>query len=359
MQFSAARVLDNPSKMITAADEIECVLHILIYYAVRFLHHNVPDKFVGLFLQNYFDASSGMTSTGQLNAPVLKREAMKSGAIMLETYDVFDRLRFKWVDNEPQGQARDANTATDVEPPPPDYDHPLNDLIDTLLSWFRGLYAVNYLDRPSPATDASSAGGPSLPPHRRGKPAVADDSDSESEPETKLLPRLQKRSTDPNRPSPEQEKELRALAENLNGHTHVVALFREACRQSFPSDKGKDKRPERGYVPCSPETPEFSEISGFSDFGPESEYQLDEGSAALSDAPASNAFAELAINAEDSDGEPDEGRAPPAAPEAEEDELEYYDGPREPSPCPARPKRGREDDVVPGDLETSGKRSRC
>ena len=345
--------------MITAADEIECVLHVLIYYAVRFLHHNVPDRSVGQFLNNYFDVSSGRTQAGELTAPELKRRSMEAGRIPLDFCGVRTSLQFMWVNNEPQDQAEDAHTAAGVGTPPPDYSHPLNDLIDTLLSWFRGLYAVDYLDRPSPATDASSAGGPSLPSQRRGKPAVADDSDSESEPEMELLPRLQKRSTDPNRPSPEQEKELRALAENLNGHARVVALFREACRQSFPSDKGKDKRPERGYVPCSPETPEFSEISGFSDFGPESEYQLDEGSAALSDAPASNPSAELAINAEDSDGEPEEGRAPPAAPEAEEDGLEYYDGPREPSPCPPRPKRGREDDVVPSDLETSGKRSRC
>ena len=83
-QFSAARVLDNPSKRITAADELECFFHVLLYYAVRFLRHNVPDKFVGLFLHNYFDASSGMTSMGQLNAPVFKRVAMKSGTIMLE-----------------------------------------------------------------------------------------------------------------------------------------------------------------------------------------------------------------------------------------------------------------------------------
>ncbi|KAI1785195.1 hypothetical protein LXA43DRAFT_149942 [Ganoderma leucocontextum] len=344
LQFSAARVLDQPWKTITAADEIECVFHVLIYYAVRFLQHNLPDKFVGLFLKNYFDASSGMTQTGELTAPVLKREAMKTGAITLETYGVKGRLRFIWVDEEPQGGGQDAEAAARAVTPPLDYDHPLNELIDTLLSWFSALYAIDLLDN---TTDASpGSGSPSSRARRgRGKPALPDDSDSDAE----SLPIPQRAA----RPSREQVDKLRALAAKLEGHSHVVSLFHDFCRQSFPSDKGEDKRPEKGYTPCSPETPQFSELSGFTDFGAESDDRLEYAGVAAPDAPAPNAFAELGP---DADGEQDERRAPATvASDAREDELEYDDGPRTPSPCPSRAKRGREDDAAPG---TFGKRSR-
>ncbi|PIL33441.1 hypothetical protein GSI_04063 [Ganoderma sinense ZZ0214-1] len=362
LQFSAARVLDNPSKMITATDEIECFFHVLIYYAVRFLHHNIPDESVGLFLQNYFDASAGMTSAGELNAPALKREAMLLGSIRLHSYGVFDRLQFKWVDNPPQGTAQGANPATRA----PTYSHPLNKVVETLLSWFCGVYAVDFLDRPAAVIDAPSEGGSSPSPYH-GQPAVADDSasdsESESEFEMEFPPALSPNDTiDPDRPSPEQEKMLRAMAAKLNGHAHVVALFRKSVRLSFPRDKTKDKRPEKGYEPHSPESPQFSEISDTSDVGLEPKgrlYQPQEGGAAPSDGPAPpENFAELAIN-QDSDGERGERLALPVLPTLGPDDIEYYDGcSRSPSPCPIRPKRGRQSDVAPSDLGTSGKRSR-
>ena len=362
LQFSAARVLDNPEKLITAADEIECVFHALIYYAVRFLHHNLPDKSVGVFLNNYFDASSGVTSTGQLTVPVVKREAMKTGVIALETYGVFERMRFAWVDDEPQAEGQGADAGPDGATPPPDYNHPLNELLDTLLSWFRALYTVDFLDREKSATNASSGSGP--PPRRgRGKPAI-DISDLEADPHPHLA-----RATAPSlRPSYEQEEELRILAKKLDGHAHVVALFRDCCVQSFPSYKGKDKRPEKGYAPCSPDTPQFSELSGFTDFGVESEDEAEDRGLAVPDAPAPSAFVELAA----ADGGRNAHRATSVVPGACEDEPDDDDRSRSPSPCPARPKRAatrpkrdREDDrdvgretedgAAPG---TFGKRSR-
>ncbi|PIL33433.1 hypothetical protein GSI_04055 [Ganoderma sinense ZZ0214-1] len=352
-QFSAARVLDNPSKMITATDEIECFFHVLIYYAVRFLHHNIPDNLVGLFVENYFYVASGMTLAGELNAPFFKRQAMTYGSIMLESYGVVDRLRFMWVDDDcdPQSVAQGASTVSRaLAPTPPDYRHPLNDLVNILLSWFHAVYAVDFLDRPAAIFRASSESGACPPRHRGGKPAVAADSDSEPERKLRYFSPSSP-CTDPNRPSPEQEKKLRALAAKLNGHKHVVRLFRDICHEYFPSDKTEDKRPEKGYAPCSLETPQLSEISGFSDFGLESE-DPEGGGAAQSDGP------EPTPNA-DSDGKSDRGHGTlPVVLMPAQDNDGYYDGPRSPPPCPSRPKRVREDDVAPSDLGTSEKRNR-
>ena len=86
--------------------------------------------------------------------------------------------------------------------------------------------------------------------------------------------------------------------------------------------------------------------------------QLEDTDALLPDGPAPNAFAELL--AATADREQEQPQAPAAEPEAAEGvELDGYDGPRTPSPCPSRPKRGREDDVAPNVLGASEKRSRC
>nr|VWO95307.1 Uncharacterized protein [Ganoderma boninense] len=351
-------------------DEIECFFHVLIYYAVRFLHHNIPDELVGLFIENYFYVSSGTTATGELNAPFYKRQAMDFGRIMLESYGVFDHLRFMWVDDEPQGEAQGADPpASSLTPPPPDYDsHPLNDLVETLLSWFHAVYTINFLDGQAAIINASLWGGASPPPGlRRGKPAVAEDSDSEPEREPRSrLPRDS--SPDPTRPSPEKEKELRALAAHLDGHTHVVALFRDICHELFPSDKTKDKRPEKGSKSCSPQPSQSFVVSESSEVRLESKDWLDEleGAGARAprfDGPAPSVnFASLAMNSDlDSDGEPSRRRAPPAAAVPAEDKLEHDNAPHHsPSPgCTNRPKRVREDGVAPsGLLGTFGKRTR-
>ena len=338
----------------------------LIYYAVRFLKHNLPDESVGLFLNNYFDASSGLTQKGELTSPELKRRSMEVGRIPLSGFGIHDNLRFMWVDHAEQQNehtAQSADPEADALTTPADFAHPLNQLIEILLSWFSALYTLEALKKPpSDSTTSSGSGAPSqthknsmvIPLSRSRRNA----SSSRAEVGAK-----------PKQLSPAQLEELQQLAAKLDDQSNVLALIEEIAIQPFPTlDKGKDKRPEKGYAPCSPETPQFSELSGFTDFGVESEDEAEDGGLAVPDAPAPSAFAELAA----ADGGRSAHRAASAVPGASGGEVEHGDSSRSPSPCPARPKRtatrpkrDREDDrdagretedgAAPG---TFGKRSR-
>ncbi len=310
----------------------------LIYYAVRFLKHNLPDKLVGMFLHNYFDASSGLTQNDELTAPALKRQSMTTGIISLNEFGIHDALRFMWVGDEPQDEnaPQDPRTMT----PQPDYNHPLNELINTLLSWFSALYTLENLPEPSSGSARSHA--------RSGGKFIT----------VGQGPRTSNASVvnawQPNQLSPEKLAKLKLLAARLDNQLNVLALIEKISPQPFPEmDKGRDKRPEKGYAPCSPETPQFSEVSGFTDSDAESGEQLDDGGAEVPDGPGPNAFAPLAA---DADGERRGRRAATVVSVTGEDHLEYGDRPRTPSPtCLSRPKRGREDDAAPA---TFAKRSR-
>lgn len=348
LQFSAARVLDDPSKPIVVADELECFFHVLIYYAVRFLHHNLPDQFVGLFLNNYFDASSGHTQNGHLTAPALKRASMKVGNISLDEFGVKDTLRFMWVDDaQPQDNAlRNAGSNARAVTTRTDLEHPLNQLIETLLSWFSALYTLEAPKKPSSGPATSSGSALSQAPRNSRVIAVNRSARNASRVEVNAKPKQL---------SPAQLEELKQLAVKLDDQLNVLALIETISVQPFPTlDKGKDKRPEKGYSPCSPETPQFSEVSGFTDSTTESDAeQAEDGDAVVPDGPAPAAFAELAARANDKRAT---RRAATAESAANKDDHEHCESPpRTPSPRPSRPKRGREDDVKP---EAMGKRSR-
>ena len=244
------RILDDPSKAVCVTDEMECFFHVLIYYAVRFLHHNLPDRSVDQFLNNYFDISSGHTQAGELTAPELKRRAIDIGRIPLDFCGIRTSLQFMWVNVSPK--APNAHKSS-LPAPPPNYNHPLNDLVSTLLSWFSALYALERLNRavlPDPSQDCLD-----------GEVAFRFDDDEE-----KSAPSI----CPPKPPPLEELAKLQALAANLN-HASVLKLFKQACGKAYPSDKGDDKRPEKGYTLCSPETPQFSDVSSFSEFHAESD----------------------------------------------------------------------------------------
>ncbi|PIL33434.1 hypothetical protein GSI_04056 [Ganoderma sinense ZZ0214-1] len=337
LQFSAARVLDDPSKPIVVADELECFFHVLIYYSVRFLRHNLPDKSVGIFLNNYFDASSGQTQNGELTAPALKRRSMEIGRINLKEFGVADALQFMWVDDEPAQVAHPTSSTVTQDP---DFAHPLNKLVGTLLSWFSALYTLENLGKPSSSSTPSQPrkGGKLIVLGKKGRTgATAPAVDEE-----------------PTQPSPEELAKLTRRAEKLDNQMNVLALIEEIAAQPFPQkDKGRDKRPEKGYSPCSPETPQFSEVSDFPDPEAESDEEVADGSTAVPNAPAPAAFAKLAARIDDGDAV--RRAAMVTSMIAEDVEFDDGPGPRTPSPCPSRPKRGREDDTKP---ETLGKRSR-
>ncbi|TBU38879.1 hypothetical protein BD309DRAFT_929911 [Dichomitus squalens] len=55
--FLSANLINNPSKPVVIADELESLLHVLIYYAIRYLHSSItPDDEVAKFLDATYDS---------------------------------------------------------------------------------------------------------------------------------------------------------------------------------------------------------------------------------------------------------------------------------------------------------------
>ena len=84
-QFMSAHALNSNTRRIVLPDELESIFHVLLYVAVRFLPHNLPDQDVGQFLYDYFDAYSPYS--GGVRCGPAKQDAMCSGEVSLVTYN--------------------------------------------------------------------------------------------------------------------------------------------------------------------------------------------------------------------------------------------------------------------------------
>ncbi|KAM5542950.1 hypothetical protein V8D89_003334 [Ganoderma adspersum] len=232
-RFSSVHFLDGLETNCVAS-EIESFFHVIIYCAVRFLKHNIPEDFVGSFLHRYFDLAAGCTQTGELTAPALKRDSMLFGRISLLGFGSRDYLRFMWVDKE---ASQSGDTAT---PPPPDYDHPLNELIDGLLSWFSARYTLDNLSVRVSAHAPSSTRPPT------GGRIIRLGRSSRRQGSSQI--QIESSDSDHRQPSHEYMERLRHHAANLDNHSHVLRLIERVALQPFPLfDKGDDKQPVCEY----------------------------------------------------------------------------------------------------------------
>ncbi|KAI0669726.1 hypothetical protein C8Q78DRAFT_1041765 [Trametes maxima] len=133
-QFMSANALDDHSKVIDVPDELESFFHVLIYLAVRFLPHNLTHSSVPQFLRDYFDDYTPHAQGFRCGRT--KAGAMEHGRISLSAYNekkenqpVEKYLHFTW----PIGP-------DDPAPPRP---YPLDDIVTTLLSWFKAYYTYH------------------------------------------------------------------------------------------------------------------------------------------------------------------------------------------------------------------------
>lgn len=220
----SVNALNHPDKEITVEDELESILHVIIHIATRFVHSNLRAELTGRFLHDYFD-DFRENSDGDLTCGAFKLSVIESGTITISSFNRADtdaELRFLW----PNGQKTS---------------HPLNRIINELLSWFKALYAHQKLD----ATSSSS-----LPEADSTKPffttsiysgiaATLDDvfgsvksSDLEVLPSTQL-------------PEDEANKRLR---EKLATHDAFIRLLVIETHKTWPEeDRVADKRPKAGY----------------------------------------------------------------------------------------------------------------
>ncbi|PIL33435.1 hypothetical protein GSI_04057 [Ganoderma sinense ZZ0214-1] len=310
-QYMSAHALNDPYRKIVVQDELEAFFHVLLYYAIRFLPHNLAENSVGKFLHDYFDAYTP-GPLGHYTCGRAKIDAMEHGVISLRTYHGGEdaknvALRFRFPTAEEIQQLSSQNNKAAATPPPSprcapsspaprsspcpagashpqepspsppssplfgsdltplpsedtmpptedktkEKDHPLNEIIQKLLSWFSAYYALDGdVTSAASSTDVKTfvpfqstrlqrvmmrrqdaKRGRSRPADNNSKQLLADDVATQPAVNAKDIARLKE------------------LAENLASHTAVIELFEEAFKNEWPEiDKGADKKPKDGYV---------------------------------------------------------------------------------------------------------------
>ncbi len=253
-QFMSALVQNDPTRVVVIADELESILHVLIFFSIRFLPHNLKDSDVPQFLHDYFDDFS--PNSRGARSGMVKRNAVKHGKIELDSYSGDPTgtggtiLKFIWPSEE--------TLATGETSFPLDFSHPLNDFLVTLLSWFQAHYAVNDSLHNAPTSDPN-------PNVRRAKARVPrlDDDDLKHRP----------RRNDVSQPSPAESSSLQQtpfdertmqLAAKLHTHDDILDLFVQTLQRDWPdADKVPDKQPKDGLyknkdlAPSEWEPPEY------------------------------------------------------------------------------------------------------
>ncbi|KAI0631772.1 hypothetical protein C8Q77DRAFT_1128759 [Trametes polyzona] len=117
-QFMSVAVLTDHGKPVETTDELESFFHVLLYYAIRYLPSNCSN--VGRFIENFFD-SYHCSDAGQYSCGSRKRDVM-TGQTKLTT----DEVRLNTDEVIPVILKFDSSA--------------LNDIIDTVLTWFNAHY---------------------------------------------------------------------------------------------------------------------------------------------------------------------------------------------------------------------------
>ena len=118
----SAHALNDPYRKIVVQDELEAFFHVLLYYAIRFLPHNLAENSVGKFLHDYFDAYTP-GPLGHYTCGRAKIDAMEHGVISLRTYHGGEdaknvALRFRFPTAEEIRQLSSQNEKAAATPPP-------------------------------------------------------------------------------------------------------------------------------------------------------------------------------------------------------------------------------------------------
>ncbi|KAI0776300.1 hypothetical protein BD413DRAFT_610967 [Trametes elegans] len=257
-QFMSVAALDDHQKEITVADELESFFHVLLYQAVRLLHHNLCDASVPQFLHDYYDSFHPGPAGEALCGPI-KSQVISDGVISLKRYQPLPhrnrehRLRFAW-----RSYPQSGDTA---QPVVVDRSHPLNQILDTLLSWFSAHYRLSLgletTKEPDSQLDASHE---PVTPARRDMLAIFDAAwgphkppRDDDIPSTDIVPN-QSRGDQRAEDAAERAK-LEARAKNLESHEPMVNLLRQALdsTQTWPNadryDEEKDRKPPKGWKP--------------------------------------------------------------------------------------------------------------
>ncbi|KAI0776256.1 hypothetical protein BD413DRAFT_669404 [Trametes elegans] len=301
-QFLSVNALARPAKTIIIQDELESFFHVLLYVAIRLLHHNFDDHHVPQFLREYFDGYIPLITRNTCGA--LKREVMTTGRILLwSEKDQKDVPPKKLLfispssDNAPtaghDGNDESGSSSLQVpaqpnqspgndetlqqsegsqEPsasppstaPAPNYNHPLNHIVAKLLSWFKAYYTLQESDHDEPAVkrnvqpramteDAlqlSALDGDDYDlasEHSDSEDSESSSSAAEDASEDAVTDRMHRRA-------------LKKNAKNLRSHGPILQLFKDAVYDpSWPvADRYPDRKPDKKWKPAGDLVPKQS-----------------------------------------------------------------------------------------------------
>ena len=302
----SAHALNDPHRRIVIQDELESFFHVLLYYAVRFLPHNLADQKVGRFLYEYFDGFS--PDDEGYRCGQVKLNAMVNGVIGIRTYHgekdpTRTYLKFLWPAPKPSPSAAfeecspspaprsspcpagcasssgsgvslgrspspsfeaiygsdltslPSDDSTNEEPKTPQREHPLNMIISKLLSWFKGYYSLD--SKPSRAPSPTEL---DLAPRisKKTQKILEEIECADEEYGLSAEQQLDESDTE-SQSSDEGVEKLAKLAKKLESHWPFINLLAESFKRKWPeNDKGVDKKPKGGYAPPKSAVPSDS-----------------------------------------------------------------------------------------------------
>nr|VWP01554.1 Uncharacterized protein [Ganoderma boninense] len=254
-QFMSVHALLKNFKTIEIPDDLESFFHVLVYFAVRFLPHNLADRLVGKFLCYYFDdytdGDSGFTC-GPVKYNAIKRGVIDLTLITGSGDDAESNKEEPLVFFQPQSSSLEEDDDDDGETTEGDEDvaratHPIDDLISDILKAFQAFYAKDAVQKPKRKALGNTAPG-RLPPG-----AIA-----------AIAAELDEAADDPAAPGADSESTSAQpvptpapkLEEKIETHAAMRKLMLSHLRrEGWPdADKGDDKKPIGGYVPAKENT---------------------------------------------------------------------------------------------------------
>ncbi|KAH9947742.1 hypothetical protein B0H21DRAFT_851969 [Amylocystis lapponica] len=209
-QFLSAFSLNDAFKPMCLQDDLESFFHVLLYEAIRFLPSNSPN--VAAFMTRYFD--DAICDDGKYSCGPAKSEAMNFGHIYILVDGLGKDLQFHFFSRRDRAQVP----------------HPLDEVIEELLSWFGAFYRHTKHLKKSPRhltnserTDPQFA---NIDPFLSNAPVPVPD---------RSIRRAKLAIT------PETDADTAAL---LDSHQPMARFMTDMCRQHnvWPSD---DKVPDR------------------------------------------------------------------------------------------------------------------
>ncbi|KAI0368951.1 hypothetical protein BV20DRAFT_1021386 [Pilatotrama ljubarskyi] len=274
-QFMSAFALNEHTKTIVIQDELESFFHVLLYIAVRLLPHNCEDSAVPQFLYDYFDDFSahptghgcGATKYGVMCGGVIplgaynrKKTGAKGGKLNFLLPSPSESPVKTTSPTTSDQAANSTSTPAEDVPSPSMPEHPLNDIVRKLLSWFSAYYNLQL---------EQNSKGPA--PSKQGTTQSSDDDverffmlkaqskaweqkhAKEARSPLSLTATTLEDTSDDEDLAPEQAspEELQKRAKQLSSHAPILKLLETAVTQNeWPkADRCPDRKPKKGWKP--------------------------------------------------------------------------------------------------------------